>query len=99
MLPSLLSDPSWTAGAYSVQFDYFTDNFVPCSIVYFVVVFSPHLLVGFCCVFFSFFFFLYSICVAFGFQRRLSRSGVCPCVLLVAYEPSFEDPTVFLSDL
>lgn len=34
-LLSLLSDPSWTAGAYSVRFDYFTDNFVPCSIFFF----------------------------------------------------------------
>lgn len=31
---SLLSDPSWTAGACSVRFDYFTDNFVPCSIFF-----------------------------------------------------------------
>lgn len=57
MLPSLLSDPSWTAGAYSVQFAYFTDYFVPCSIVYFVV-FPPHMLVGlfYCFLIFLFFF-------------------------------------------
>lgn len=29
---SLLSDPSWTSVSYTVQIDYFTDNFVPCSI-------------------------------------------------------------------
>lgn len=101
MLPSLLSDPSWTAGAYSVQFDYFTDNFVPCSIVYFVV-FSPHMLVGFCIfyfiLFFCFSFLILHLC-CFWFRWRLSRSGVCLCVLLVAYEPSFEEPTVLLSDL
>lgn len=45
---NLLSDPSWTARAYSVQFNYFTDNFVPCSIsfVSFVVLFPLHMLVG-----------------------------------------------------
>lgn len=52
-LLSLLSDPSWTAGAFSVRFDYFTDNFVPCSIFFFfgfcccvLRFFSPHVLVG-----------------------------------------------------
>lgn len=84
-LLSLLSDPSWTAGAYFVQFNYFTDNFVPCSIsfVYFLV-FSPPshacwigLLFFFTCSPWSF--------VAFGFQRRFNGPGVCLCVLQLAF--------------
>lgn len=65
---SLLSDPFWTAGAYSVQFDYFTDNFVPCSISFesFDVFFPSH-----CSVVFLLFFHIYTppdllLLLAFG---------------------------------
>lgn len=91
---SLLSDPSWTAGAYSVQFDYVTDNFVPCSISFGV----------FCCFFplaclldcFGFFFshvlHLILCCFRLSEEITVSGPGVCLCVLISAYIPRSEEP-------
>lgn len=63
---SLLFDPYWTAGSYSVQFNYFTENFVPCSISFVVLLVSINMLVGI-----DFFSprTLLDPFVAFGFQR------------------------------